>query len=191
MKYIVIKRVLKKDCPPGINSPWSFDKIPSDLWQIWEKKEIEEDVTPDIYFDQMEETIANYSKNYPEYFWDWCTERKDKVYFDILLDGDIYEGNESLEVALYLYNSVDDTCLRENYGHTKTLRATKGEKSFTLKEGIIEKPHTRLRISYQDGNKEELVKRIYPEEAASYFKEVKKASKVEILNSEGEVVLEY
>ena len=76
MKYIVIKRVLKKECPPGIKSQWSFDKIPSELWKIWDKKEIEDSITPDIYTDQMEETIENYSRNYPEYFWDWGIEKE-------------------------------------------------------------------------------------------------------------------
>jgi len=75
MKYIIIRRVLKADCPPGITSRWSFSKIPSELWKIWDRKEIEEDITPDIYTDQMEETIEGYSRNYPEYFWDWYTER--------------------------------------------------------------------------------------------------------------------
>lgn len=75
MKYIIIRRVLKAKCPPGITNQWSFDKIPSDLWEIWDRKEIEEDITPDIYIDQMEETIEGYSRNYPDYFWDWYTER--------------------------------------------------------------------------------------------------------------------
>ena len=75
MKYIIIRRVLNAKCPPGITTQWSFDKIPSDLWEIWDKKEIEEDITPDIYIDQIEETIEGYSKNHPDYFWDWCTER--------------------------------------------------------------------------------------------------------------------
>ena len=72
MKYIIIKRVLKKLCPQ-INSAWSFDKIPSKLWEVWDEREIEESITPDIYYDQMDETIENYSRNYPEYFWEWCT----------------------------------------------------------------------------------------------------------------------
>ena len=69
------------------------------------------------------------------------------VHYDILIDGKPYEGNESLEIALGLFRSVDDTCLREYYRHT--------------------------------------------EEAASYFMEGGKVSKVEILNSEGEVICEY
>ena len=76
MKYIIIKRVLKKECPPGIKSQWSFSKIPSELWKIWDRKEIEDSVTPDIYIDQMDETIENYSRNYPEYFWDWSIEKE-------------------------------------------------------------------------------------------------------------------
>ena len=74
MKRIVIKRVLKTKCPPGIKSAWGYHKIPSDLWEIWDKREIDESITPDIYTDNMDETIENYSRNYPNYFWDWCTE---------------------------------------------------------------------------------------------------------------------
>lgn len=73
MKYIIIKRVLKKLCPPKIKSKWSFYKIPPELWEVWDEREIEESITPDIYTDQMDETIENYSRNYPEYFWEWCT----------------------------------------------------------------------------------------------------------------------
>lgn len=191
MKYIVIKRVLKKQCPPGIKSFWSYDKIPSGLWEIWEEREIEESITPEIYTDQMEETIENYSRNYPEYFWDWCTETRGNVHYDILIDGNPYEGNENLETALGLFRSVDDTCLREYYGHTKTLQVTDGKQVITLKEAIIDKPNTRVRIYYQDGNERETEIKLFPEEAVSYFKEGGKVSKIEILNSEDEVICEY
>lgn len=74
MKKIIIKRVLKELCPPGIKSVWSFYKIPSELWEVWKEWEIEESITPDIYTDKMDETVENYSRNYPKYFWEWCTE---------------------------------------------------------------------------------------------------------------------
>ena len=73
-KYIIIKRVLKKKCPPGIKSAWGYSKIPSNLWEIWDKREIDESITPDIYTDNMDETIENYSRNQPNYFWEWGTE---------------------------------------------------------------------------------------------------------------------
>lgn len=72
--FIIIKRVLKKQCPPEIKSFWSFYKIPSALWEIWEEREIDDSVTSEIYTDQMDDTIENYSRNYPEYFWDWCSD---------------------------------------------------------------------------------------------------------------------
>ncbi len=76
MKYLVIMMASKKECPPGIQSEWSYSKIPSHLWKEWERKEIDEDITPDIYTDNMDATIENYSKNYPEYYWEWRTETK-------------------------------------------------------------------------------------------------------------------
>lgn len=76
MKYIIIERVLKEKCPPGVDNFWNFSKIPHELWQIWDKKEIDEDITPDIYSDQMDENIEGYSRNYPEYFWNWYVESK-------------------------------------------------------------------------------------------------------------------
>ena len=69
MKYIVIKRVLKKNCPSGIKSAWSpLIRYLDELWEVWDKKEVEEGITPDIYTDQMDETIENYSRNHPDYF---------------------------------------------------------------------------------------------------------------------------
>lgn len=193
MKYIIIERVLKEKCPPGVDNFWNFSKIPHELWQIWDKREIDEDITPDIYSDQMDENIEGYSRDYPEYFWNWYVESKKEAHYDILIDGSIYEGSESLETALYLFNTVDNTCLREYYGHTKTLQATDGEQTLTLKEEKIGKPTIKVRISFKDGSQKESEIKLFPEEAASYLMEEHRgaASKIEILNSEGEIVLEY
>ena len=62
MKYIIIERVLKEKCPPGVDNFWNFSKIPREFWQIWDKREIDEDITPDIYSDQMDENIEGYSR---------------------------------------------------------------------------------------------------------------------------------
>ena len=76
MKYIIIERVLKEKCPPGVDNFWNFSKIPREFWQIWDKREIDEDITPDIYSDQMDENIEGYSMDYPEYLWNWYVESK-------------------------------------------------------------------------------------------------------------------
>lgn len=113
------------------------------------------------------------------------------VHYDILIDGSPYEGSERLEIALELFRTVDDTCLREYYRHTKTLQVTEGEKVIKLKEAIIGKPNTRVKIYYPEGYERETEIRLFPEEAVSYFMEGGKVSKVEILNSDGEVISEY
>ncbi len=74
MRYIVIRKALKKKCPEGIKGLWDLHKVPSGLWVEWDRREIPEDLTPDIYTDHMEETIENYSRNFPENFWEWHTE---------------------------------------------------------------------------------------------------------------------
>ena len=194
MKYIVIKRVLKKNCPSGIKSAWSFDKIPDELWEVWDKKEVEEDITPDIYTDQMDETIENYSRNYPDYFWEWCIESKD-VYFNILIDGEPYEGNGDFETACYLFRTVDETCLREYYKHTKTLQVTKGDIVITLTEAKIDKPVIGVRLLFADGRDICTWKTMFPEEAGSLlhqeYKGYGKPIKVQVLNRDMEVLLEF
>ncbi len=74
MRYIVIRKASKRKCPEGIKGIWDLYKVPSELWVEWERKEIPEDLTPDIYTDHMEDTIENYSRNFPECFWEWHTE---------------------------------------------------------------------------------------------------------------------
>lgn len=59
------------------------------------------------------------------------------VHFDILIDGALYEGSSDLETALYLYNTIEETCLREYHGHTKSLQVAEGEKRITLQKGSI------------------------------------------------------
>ena len=195
MKYIIIKRVLKEKCPPGIKSVWSFDKISSELWEVWDEREIEESITPDIYTDQMDETVENYSRNYPEYFWEWCTEVREKVHYDILIDGSVYEGNENFDIALSLFDTVDYTCLREYYGHKKTLQVTQGNMSIKLKEGKIDYPLIEVVLYYSDGSKLDTFKKLPPEEAGTLLLQAdsdgRKPIKVEVLNKDGEVVLEF
>ncbi len=126
-------------------------------------------------------------------------------HYDILIDGETYEGSNDLKTAVHLYKTVDNTCLREYYGHTKTLRKTEGRKMEILQEGVILKPFINVRVHYSDGNQMETIIRLSPEEAKYYYlnnpwtfynslkgKEYKvTATKLEILNSDGETVLEY
>lgn len=195
MKYIIIKRVLKEKCPPGIKSVWSFDKIPSELWEVWDEREIEESITPDIYTDQMDETVENYSRNYPEYFWEWCTEVREKVHYDILIDGGVYEGSSSLEEALDLFRSVDYSCLREYYGHTKTLQVTQGNTTIKLTEAKIDVPTIGVMLHFANGGEIATWRKMYPEEAGTLLQEEyrngEKPIKVDVLNRDMEVVLEF
>ena len=103
-----------------------------------------------------------------------------------------------------LYDTVDNTCLREYYGHKKTLQKREGEKVTILQEGTILKPFTSFRIYYSDGSQADGQIRLFPEEAIKYYlgnpwtffnaktgeEYTVTATKVEILNSEDEVVLE-
>lgn len=125
-------------------------------------------------------------------------------HYDILIDGNVYEGNDSLEIARQLYDTVDNTCLREYYGHKKTLQKREGERVTVLQEGMILKPFTYFRIYYSDGSQADGQIRLFPEEAIRYYlgnpwtffnaktgeEYTVTATKVEILNSEDEVVLE-
>ncbi len=125
-------------------------------------------------------------------------------HYDILIDGNVYEGNDSLEIARQLYDTVDDTCLREYYGHKKTLQRREGNKVEILQEAKILKPFTSVRIYYSDGSQADGQIRLYPDEAIAYYlgnpwtffnaktgqEYTVTATKVEILNSEREVVLE-
>lgn len=126
------------------------------------------------------------------------------VHYEILINGNPYEGNDNLEIARQLYNTVDNTCLREYYGQKKTLQKTDGDKVTILQEGTILKPFTSFRIYYSDGSRADGQIRLFPEEAIRYYlgnpwtffnaktgeEYTVTATKVEILNSEDEVVLE-
>jgi len=125
-------------------------------------------------------------------------------HYDILIDGNVYEGNDSLEIARQLYDTVDNTCLREYYGHKKTLQKREGEKVTVLQEGTILKPFISFRIYYSDGSQADGQIRLFPEEAIKYYlgnpwtffnpktgeEYTVTATKVEILNSDDEVILE-
>ena len=114
------------------------------------------------------------------------------IHYDITIDGKPYEGNESLEVALHLYATLDNTCLRDYYGHVKGLKVTDGSQTIILKEEKIGKPLLSLRVHYNDGSQVEKQLKLFPDEALSYFLEKEPTTtKVEVLNSENEVVLEY
>ena len=114
------------------------------------------------------------------------------VHYEILIDGSLYEGNGSLEMAMQLYDTIDNTCLREYYGHVKGLKVTDGSQTITLKEEKIGKPLLSLRVHYNDGSQKERKLKLFPEEALPYFLETEPTTtKVEVLNSENEVVLEY
>lgn len=114
------------------------------------------------------------------------------THYDITIDGNPYEGNESLEVALHLYTTLDNTCLRDYYGHVKGLKVTDGNRTIILKEEKIGKPLLSLRVHYNDGIMEEKQLKLFPEETLPYFRNIDPSiKKVEILNSDNEVVLEY
>lgn len=55
----------------------------------------------------------------------------------ILIDDDLYESADNYEVAKYLYNTVDDTCLPEYNGHRKSLMARIDGTNYRIKSGII------------------------------------------------------
>ena len=114
------------------------------------------------------------------------------IHYDITIDGKPYEGNESLEVALHLYATLDNTCLREYYGHVKGLKVTDGIQTIILKEENIGKPLLSLMVHYKDGSQEKKQLKLFPEEVLTYFQDKEPTTtKVEVLNSANEVVLEY
>ena len=55
----------------------------------------------------------------------------------ILIDDDLYESADDYEVAKYLYNTVDDTCLAQYNGHRKSLMARIDGSDYRIKSGII------------------------------------------------------
>lgn len=49
----------------------NLEDVP-DIWYIWERKEFDYDITPDIYTDIMDEIVENYNRKFPEFYFDWC-----------------------------------------------------------------------------------------------------------------------
>lgn len=43
-----------------------------DNWFIWERKEFDDDITPDIYTDIMDDIVENYNRIYTQFYFDWC-----------------------------------------------------------------------------------------------------------------------
>ena len=43
-----------------------------DTWYIWERKEFDDDTTPDIYTDIMDDIVENYNRKYTQFYFDWC-----------------------------------------------------------------------------------------------------------------------
>ena len=58
----------------------------------------------------------------------------------IKIDDELYESADNYEVAKYLYNTVDATCLLEYNGHRKSLMARIDGHDYQLKGGVISKP---------------------------------------------------
>ena len=117
------------------------------------------------------------------------------VHFEILIDGEPYEGNEDFETAYDLFLTVDYSCLREYYGHTKTLQVTEGETTIKLTEAKIDKPVIGVRLLFADGRDICTWKTMFPEEAGSLlhqeYKGYGKPIKVQVLNRDMEVLLEF
>ena len=44
-------------------------------WFIWERKEFDYDMTPDIYTDIMDEIVENYNRNYTQFHFEWFVVR--------------------------------------------------------------------------------------------------------------------
>lgn len=57
----------------------------------------------------------------------------------IFIDDELYESAGSYEVAKYLYNTVDATCLAKYNGHRKSLVARIDGTDHHLQRGIISK----------------------------------------------------
>lgn len=48
-----------------------LESVPEN-WFIWERKEFDDDITPDIYTDIMDEIVENYNRIYTQFYFDWC-----------------------------------------------------------------------------------------------------------------------
>ena len=48
----------------------NLEDVPEN-WFIWERKEFEDIINPDIYTDIMDEIVENYNRNYNQFYFDW------------------------------------------------------------------------------------------------------------------------
>ena len=49
----------------------NLEDVPEN-WFIWERKEFDDDITPDIYTDIMDDIVENYNRKYTQFYFDWC-----------------------------------------------------------------------------------------------------------------------
>ena len=63
--------------------------------------------------------------------------------YQITIDGNLYESTDNINMAMYLYNTVDETCLHYYNGHQKELIAD----GKTIRSG-------RIHISLEEGNEQ-------------------------------------
>ena len=48
----------------------NLEDVPEN-WFIWERKEFDDIINPDIYTDIMDEIVENYNKIYNQFYFDW------------------------------------------------------------------------------------------------------------------------
>lgn len=107
MKKFFIVSVPKKECPPEAVESYSFDKIPSELWNIWRVIEGDSLLTPEEYVDYMDRLVDSHSKESPEYIWDWymidTTKQDIKKIIDEAIgwDSDVESTSEPGEYYIY------------------------------------------------------------------------------------------
>ena len=49
----------------------NLEDVPEN-WYIWERKEFDDIINPDIYTDIMDKIVENYNRNYNQFYFDWC-----------------------------------------------------------------------------------------------------------------------
>jgi len=57
--------------------------------------------------------------------------------YQIRIDNELYESNKHFLDALDLYDTVDETCLKQYIGNEKTLVEIDGDKEKILRIGVI------------------------------------------------------
>ena len=48
----------------------NLEDVPEN-WFIWERKEFDDIINPDIYTYIMDEIVENYNRNYNQFYFDW------------------------------------------------------------------------------------------------------------------------